>query len=220
MKRLFFIFTLLLLPLAAMAQQVQIEKRSQTPCLYPEFKEAKILQTFGRQIKAKANIFLKDGSLVYIDEKTNKVMRAYVKNITGVVFDDTIRYMKVGSVMARVVAQKGDNFLLCNTHVNMSLYREETSGGKGMDYFNVELPGSETFLTLDTQKRDDEGGIPLTDTYYFNIKGIIIPANESQFKKFIGKDQQQAFKVLKENRFWSWKDPESLKMLLDFLPEK
>ena len=42
MKRLFFIFTLLLLPLAAMAQQVQIEKRSQTPCLYPEFKEAKI----------------------------------------------------------------------------------------------------------------------------------------------------------------------------------
>ena len=75
-------------------------------------------------------------------------------------------------------------------------------------------------MSLDTQKRDDEGGIPLTDTYYFNIKGIIIPANESQFKKFIGKDQQQAFKVLKENRFWSWKDPESLKMLLDFLPEK
>ena len=30
--------------------------------------------------------------------------------------------------------------------------------------------------------------------------------------------QKQAFKVLMGNRFWSWKDEESLKMLLDFLP--
>lgn len=220
MKHFFILICLLLLPLAAFSQQVQIEKRSQTPLLYPEFREAKILQTFGRSVKAKANIFLKDGSLVYLDEKTHKVMRAYVKNIIGVEFDDTTKYMKVDSVMARVVAQKGYNFLLCCTHVNMPLYREETSGGKGMDYFDVELPGSDTFINLDTQKRDDEGGIPLTDTYYFNIKGFVILANESNFKKFVGKDQMQAFKVLKENRFWSWRDPESLKMLLDFLPER
>lgn len=220
MKRMLILWALITLPFVAFAQQAQVEKRSQTPLLYPSFQEAKILQTFGRSIKAKANIFLKDGSLVYLDEKTNKVMRAYVKNIIGVEFGDTAKYMKVDSVMARVVAQKGYNFLLCCTHVNMPLYREETTGGKGMDYFNVELPGSETFLNLDTQKRDDEGGIPLTDTYYFNIKGTIIRANESQFKRFVGKDQMQAFKVLKENRFWSWKDPESLKMLLDFLPEK
>ena len=220
MKHLILIFSMLLMPLMGFAQQVQVEKRSQTALLYPTFQEAKILQTFGRSVKAKANIFLKDGSLVYLDEKTNKVMRAYVKNIVGVEFGDTAKYMKVDSVMARVVAQKGYNRLLCCTHVYMPLYREETTGGKGMDNFTVELPGSETFLNLDTQKRDDEGGIPLTDTYYFYINGFVIPANESSFKKFVGKDQMQAFKVLKENRFWSWNDPESLKMLLDFLPEK
>ena len=220
MKHLVLTFSMLLMPLMGLAQQVQIEKRSQTALLYPTFQEAKILQTFGRSVKAKANIFLKDGSLVYLDEKTNKVMRAYVKNIVGVEFGDTAKYMKVDSVMARVVAQKGYNRLLCCTHVNMPLYREETTGGKGMDNFTVELPGSETFLNLDTHTRDDEGGIPLTDTYYFYINGFVIPANESSFKKFVGKDQMQAFKVLKENRFWSWNDPESLKMLLDFLPEK
>lgn len=144
-------------------------------------------------------------------------MRAYVSNIIGVNFGDSVRYLKVDSVMARVVAEKNYNYLLCNTHVNMSLYREETDGTRGMDFFD--MPDSGVFLNLDSQKRNDDNGIPLTDTYYFSIKGTIIKANESEFKKFVSKDQMQAFKVLKENRFWSWKDAESLKMLLDFLPQ-
>lgn len=216
MKNLFATLLMLLFCFNLHAQHAQVEKRSQTPLLFSEFKDAKILQPFGRYVKAKANIFLKDGSLVYIDAKTNKVMRAYVKNIIGVVFEDSIHFMKVDSVMARVVAQKGDNYLLRNTHVNMPLYREETDGGKGMDYFN--FTDANIFLNLDTQKRNDESGIPLTDTYYFNIRGEVIKANETQFKNFVSKDQKQAFRVLKENRFWSWKDEESLKMLLDFLP--
>lgn len=218
MKHLIITLLCLFFCVGIQAQQVQEEQRSQTSVLFPTFKDAKIMQPFGRYVKAKANIFLKDGSLVYIDEKTNKVMRAYVKNITGVVFEDSIRFMKVDSVMGRVVAQKGDNYLLRVTHVNMPLYREETDGGKGMD--NFDMPDSNIFLNLDTQKRNDESGIPLINTYYFNIKGIVIKANETQFKGFVGKDQMQAFKVLKENRFWSWKDEKSLKMLLDFLPEK
>ena len=218
MKQQFVILLLALLSaLPASAQQALVMKRSQTPLLYPEFREAKILQPFGRFVTANANIFLKDGSLVYLDDKTGKVMRAYVSNIIGVNFGDSVRYLKVDSVMARVVAEKNYNYLLCNTHVNMSLYREETDGTRGMDFFD--MPDTGVFLNLDSQKRNDDNGIPLTDTYYFSIKGTIIKANESEFKKFVSKDQMQAFKVLKENRFWSWKDAESLKMLLDFLPQ-
>ena len=217
MKQQFVILLLALLSaLPASAQQALVMKRSQTPLLYPEFREA-ILQPFGRFVTAKANIFLKDGSLVYLDDKTGKVMRAYVSNIIGVNFGDSVRYLKVDSVMARVVAEKNYNYLLCNTHVNMSLYREETDGTRGMDFFD--MPDTGVFLNLDSQKRNDDNGIPLTDTYYFSIKGTVIKANESEFKKFVSKDQMQAFKVLKENRFWSWKDAESLKMLLDFLPQ-
>ena len=218
MKQQFVILLLALLSaLPASSQQALVTKRSQTPLLYPEFREAKILQPFGRFVTAKANIFQKDGSLVYLDDKTGKVMRAYVSNLIGVNFGDSVRYLKVDSVMARVVAEKNYNYLLCNTHVNMSLYREETDGTRGMDFFD--MPDSGVFLNLDSQKRNDDNGIPLTDTYYFSIKGTIIKANESEFKKFVSKDQMQAFKVLKENRFWSWKDAESLKMLLDFLPQ-
>ena len=126
MKQQFVILLFALLSaLPASAQQALVMKRSQTPLLYPEFREAKILQPFGRFVTAKANIFLKDGSLVYLDDKTGKVMRAYVSNIIGVNFGDSVRYLKVDSVMARVVAEKNYNYLLCNTHVNMSLYRED-----------------------------------------------------------------------------------------------
>ena len=176
MKQQFVILLFALLSaLPASAQQALVMKRSQTPLLYPEFREAKILQPFGRFVTAKANIFLKDGSLVYLDDKTGKVMRAYVSNIIGVNFGDSVRYLKVDSVMARVVAEKNYNYLLCNTHVNMSLYREETDGTRGMDFFD--MPDSGVFLNLDSQKRNDDNGIPLTDTYYFSIKGTVIKAN-------------------------------------------
>lgn len=76
-------------------------------------------------------------------------MRAYVSNIIGVNFGDSVRYLKVDSVMARVVAEKNYNYLLCNTHVNMSLYREETDGTRGMDFFD--MPDSGVF-SISTRK--------------------------------------------------------------------
>lgn len=197
------------------AQQNQQLRRSRSIFLFPEFQEATVRQTFNRTLKAKVNIFLKDASLVFIQDK--KVMRAYTKNIIGVDFGDTLRYMKVDSVMARVVAQEGYNYLLCKTTVNMSRYREEEQGGSNLDFF--EMSDLNYFVELNQDRRDDDLGIPLEDKYYFNVKGYVIPANESAFKKVMDKGQMEAFKVLMGNRFWSWKDPESLKMLFSFLPK-
>ena len=210
MKRIIFLLlALCFLSIGAMAQQFQQEKRVKSLYLYPEFKEATVLQTFGRKLKAKGNIFLEDGSFVYLDEKDGKTKRAYVDNILGVVFDDSVRYMKVDSVMGRVVAQKGYNYLLCNTHVNQKRMQEEFETKQTLEMAGI----------INLPKRDDEQGYSLTDTYYFQIGTEVIKANESAFKHYVSKDQQQAFKVLMANRFWSWRDPESLKMLLDFLPQ-
>lgn len=194
---------------AAMAQQGQVERRSKTLFVFPEFKDAVVQQTFGRTTKAKANIYLGEGTLIYIDAKTGKKMRAYLNNVIGVTFDDTIRYMRVDSIMARVVAQHGYNILLRHTYVDKKRLQDER-----VRDLNFEMTG-----IIDLEKRDDEQGYPLMDRYYFIIRGETIPANESSFKRFVGKDQMQAFKVLMANRFWSWKDPESLKMLFDFLPK-
>lgn len=209
------LIALLALSHTARAQQVQELRRSRSIFLFPEFQDAKIKQSFGRYAKAKANIYLKDGSLMYMEG--DKIMRAYTKNIFGVTFGDTLEFVKVDSVMARVVARDGYNALLCLTTVNMARYREEESGGSDLDYFQLE--NFNVFMTLNEDRRDDDLGIPLQDKYFFSAKGFVFPANETAFKKAISKEQQQPFKVLMENRFWSWKDPESLKMLLDFLPK-
>lgn len=200
----------------ARAQQNQILRRSKSIFLLPEFSPAQIRQSFGRIAVDTVNIYLKDATLVY--KKNGKIMRAYLNNIYGVKFNDSLNYMRVDSALARIVAQKGYNYLLCKTSVDMKRYREEESGGTGMDHFEVE--GLNYFEELNQDRRDSDIGLPLQDKYYFSIKGQIIPATEAEFKKVIGDDQKQAFKVLKENRFWSWRDPESLKMLLDFLPDE
>ena len=126
--------------------------------------------------------------------------------------------MKVDSAMAKVVAQKGYNYLLCVTSVNMKRYREETSGSSELPFF--EMSDFNVFLQMDGQQREEDTGIPLQDKYYFSVAGKIIAANESEFKKVIDPEQKQAFKVLMANRLWSWSNPDNLVELLDFLPEK
>lgn len=205
---------LTLAALPAQAQQNQIQRRSKSIFLLPKFERAEIRQSFGRKAYDTVNIYLKDASLVYM--KKGKVMRAYIKNIFGVKFSDSLNYVRVDSAFARVVAQKGYNQLLCKTTVDMKQYKEEETGGKGLDFFEVE--GFDYFNELNQDVRDSDKGVPLKDTYYFSVKGNIISANETEFKKIIGKDQQQAFKVLMANRFWSWRDPECLTQLLEFLP--
>lgn len=218
MKKILFLLIALAFSFAAPAnaQQNQQLRRSRSIFLYPEFQKAKIRQSFGRFVEAEANIYLKDASLVY--KENGKIMRAYTKGIFGVTFADTAEYVKVDSVMARVVAKKGFNSLLCKTTVNMARYREEESGGSGMDFF--EMSDFNVFMNMNDDQRDDDLGIPLQDKYYFSVKGFIVPANESDFKKSMDPTKEAQFKELMKDRFWSWRDPKSLQMLLDFLPEK
>lgn len=175
MKKILFLLIALAFSFAAPAnaQQNQQLRRSRSIFLYPEFQKAKIRQSFGRFVEAEANIYLKDASLVY--KENGKIMRAYTKGIFGVTFADTAEYVKVDSVMARVVAKKGFNSLLCKTTVNMARYREEESGGSGMDFF--EMSDFNVFMNMNDDQRDDDLGIPLQDKYYFSVKGFIVPAN-------------------------------------------
>lgn len=217
MKRILFILisVLSLLPAALPAQQVQQLKRSHTVFLFPEFQDAKVRQSFGRYAKAKANIFLKDASLVYMQD--GKVIRAYTKGIYGVDFGDSLHYMKVDSAMAKVIAQDGYNYLLCVTSVDMKRYHAEVNGGSELPFF--EMSDFNVFLQMDGQQREEDMGIPLQDKYYFSVKGQIVPANETAFRKIVPPEQKKAFKLLMTNRLWSWSDPDNLKDLFGFLPK-
>lgn len=215
MKRLIYTLLLFALILPAAAQQQTGDRRTHNIFAFAEFQDAKILQPFGRFTRAKANILLKNSTLCFVDSATIK--EAYVQNVLGVEFD-SVKYMKLNDTqMGRVVSQKGYNYLLCVTTINMRKLRDETEGGDNLPFFEITDAGA--FFELDGQAFEFDKGYPLTQKYYFSIKGTVIPANETQFKKHVRPEMKSAFKRLMNDKFWSWTDPASLEQLFTYLPE-
>ena len=123
----------------AQAQQQQIEQRADRQLVFSDFKEAKVLQTFGRFVKARANILYKNAALCYIDEKDGKVYQASNASIVGVEFD-SIRYQKVDNLaMWRIIAERGNNRLLCVTTIDMAKYKEITGGNTDLPFVSLEM---------------------------------------------------------------------------------
>lgn len=215
MKYLLTLLLSLCLAVPLSAQQQTGDPRSKSVFAFPEFQEAKILQPFGRYTTAKANILLKNGSLCYMQGDT--IMQANISRVLGVKFD-SVEYKKVDETqMGRIVAQKGYNFLLSVTTINMEQYKAETEGGTNMPFFEITDVGS--FLELDGEAFEYDKGYPLRTKYYFNLQGVVIPANESSFKKYVRPEMMTAFKRLMNDKYWSWSDAASLTQLFTYLPE-
>lgn len=207
--------TALLWPAAAQ-QQVET-RRTKSVFANPEFVEAKVLQPFGRSVKAKANILLKNSTLCFMRGDT--ILEAYVANVLGVEFD-SIHYMKVNDKqMARVVAEKDYCYLLCVTTINMSQVSRECAGSENVlsDIGDGQLAAR--FAEAMSTDYSMKNGFPLQDKYYFNIRGQIIPANQTAFKPFVKPEMKNAFKRLMNDKWWSWKDPASLAQLFTYIKE-
>lgn len=207
--------------LSAFAQQQQQELRSATQLLFPEFREAKVLQTFNRSVKAKANILYRNAALCYIDEKDGRIYQASNKSIVGVQFD-SVRYQKVDDVaMGRVVAERGYNRLLCVTTIDMERYKEITTGGTDLPFFEIDMGGYgvDQFMDLSGAEQASNRGYPLKQEFYFSLKGRIVPARERLVKREVREEMKTAFKNLMADRWWSWRDEASLSRLLMYFPE-
>ena len=207
--------TVMLWPAAAQ-QQVET-RRTKSVFANPEFVEAKVLQPFGRSVKAKANILLKNSTLCFMRGDT--ILEAYVANVLGLEFD-SIHYMKVNDKqMARVVAEKDYCYLLCVTTINMSQVARECAGSENVlsDIGDGQLAAR--FAEAMSTDYSMKNGFPLQDKYYFNIRGQIIPANQTAFKPFVKPEMKNAFKRLMNDKWWSWKDPASLAQLFTYIKE-
>ena len=201
---------------AAAQQQVET-RRTKSVFANPEFVEAKVLQPFGRSVKAKANILLKNSTLCFMRGDT--ILEAYVANVLGVEFD-SIHYMKVNDKqMARVVAEKDYCYLLCVTTINMSQVARECAGSENVlsDIGDGQLAAR--FAEAMSTDYSMKNGFPLQDKYYFNIRGQISPANQTAFKPFVKPEMKNAFKRLMNDKWWSWKDPASLAQLFTYIKE-
>ena len=216
-KHLITFALLLLLPNLLFAQQSKKQERSSTPFANSEFKRAKILQPFGKFVWADANIYLKDASLCFMDGDTIK--KAYVDKVIAVQFDSaTYRKVEDGQ-MGLVVAEKNYNCLVRVRTIDMKQYTEEHDGTQNAAYFEFDGLGrmGNAFIDLNNAPFLEEG-YPVKDKYYFIVKGKCVVANESHIEREVSKKHMNDFKTLMRDRWWSWRDEESLKMLLEYLP--
>ncbi len=219
MKQLFILLLALLTMLPVGAQQAKTDKRSDTQLVFPEFKDAKVRQSFGRVTRAKCNIMYKNSALCFLDDQ-GKIRQAVVQNIFGVDFD-SCRYMKVDTLaMGLIVAEQDGMTLLRVTTIDMERYKELTQGGTDMPFFDLDMGGyaANQFIDLSGAEQQNNQGYPLKDKWYFRMKdGKAIPATEKNIKKRVKPELKTAFKTLMGDRWWSWKDEESLKKLFMYI---
>ncbi len=157
----------------------------------------------------------------YIDEKDGKVYQASNASIVGVEFD-SIRYQKVDKLaMGRIIAERGNNRLLCVTTIDMDKYKEITSGNTDLPFVSLEMGGltRDVFMDMSGSEQQANKGYPLQNTYYFSLKGRVVAARERWVKKEVKEDMKLAFKNLMEDRWWSWNDAASLQQLLLYFPD-
>ena len=208
-KTILFLFALLWVSGATMAQQAQVERRSKIPFAYKDFKDGNI----GKDKIYKANIFLKDASLLYKNDTT--VMKANLFGVISVDFGDAL-YRKTGDRMGKVIEQKGEVFLTVVTTIDTDRMREDARSGRNSTF--LDLPEFNLFIdtNADYWAEGEGSSWPLKDEYFFVVKGEAIPAAEKIVKKSIRADKRNDFKELMKNRKWSWKDANSLKVLVDY----
>ena len=212
-KTILFLFALLWVSGATMAQQAQVERRSKIPFAYKGFKDGNIEFAFGKDKIYKANIFMKDASLLYKNDTT--VMKANLFGVISVDFGDAL-YRKTGDRMGKVIEQKGEVFLTVVTTIDTDRMREDARSGRNSTF--LDLPEFNLFIdtNADYWAEGEGSSWPLKDEYFFVVKGEAIPAAEKIVKKSIRADKRNDFKELMKNRKWSWKYANSLKVLVDY----
>lgn len=213
MKRFMFLMAVALMaPLGLRAQQAQVERRTKIPFAYQDFKDGKIEFAFGKDKVYKANVFLKDASLLY---KTDTIMKANLFGVITVDFGDAV-YRNTGGRLGLIMGQKGDVLLTRVTTIDTRQMTEDARSGKNSTF--LDLPELNVFIDTNADYWAEGEGTswPLKDEYFFVVKGKAIPAAEKIVKKSIRADKKADFKELMKNRKWSWKDAESLKVLLDY----
>lgn len=217
--KIYFFLLCLLGTLTAMAQQQQEELRSNSQLVFPEFREGRVLQSFGRSVKAKVNILYRNAALCYLDTTDNKIKQATNNSIWGVEID-SIRYVKVKDQrMGRVLAEQAGKQLLCVTTIDLPRYKELTMGGVDMPFFEIDMGGFgyDQFMDLSNNEQASNKGYPLKREYYFMLEGEAVPANFKMLKDHVKPELRTAFKRQTEDQWWSWKDDKSLEKLLMFL---
>lgn len=206
--------------LEVQGQQAQEEETSPIPYAFPRYREATVTMMFGSKKQVLGNIYL-DGSKFYFLQDSVSI-EASLGNIHRVAFGDTL-YMPVDNMLARIVAEDSAKMLVCVRTIDKYKMKGSNDGisgedkrGEGMPFFQLDMVGSMGFIELGGDQTI-KTSFPLKREYYFILSGEVVPAKERPVMRRYTKARRKVLKGMTENRWWSWKDENSLVQLLQLL---
>lgn len=177
--------------------------------VYKDFQPAIIVLSNGKSITEKqANIFLKNGSLLYKHNKS--IMQANMENVSSVRFSDR-SYLRIDTLLAYVVDTLKTNKLLCATLIDMESYANQIVNDRQIT--NLELGGHVNISSIDNYLSDDIK-YPLVNYFFFEIDGKVIKAHERTLKKALPKAKQRMFNAIIQSPEFHWGEVESLTRIL------
>ncbi len=183
--------------------------------VYETFQPARVTLTTGSvNFQREANVFLKNGKLLFKKGSTN--MEADMRQIASVEFSDKF-YVCVDEMLATVVDTVGDNRILCTTTIDLVAYENQKVNDRMVS--NVTLGGN----YVDAASAgviDSDYLYPLVNKYFFEVDGKIFEAHERVIKRLLPKDKRSRFDFLMKTADFTLADRKCLVQVLELFNKK
>ncbi len=212
---LFLLITFIALSISVSAQNHIGKTRFVT--FYDKYKPAKILLQNGRVLKERqVNVFLKDGSLLYMSR--NKAMQANMKQIKSVTFDDC-HFLNVNNSLAYVVDSiiidsLRNSKLLCNRIIDAEAYKNQVINSQHLTKLEM---GIHVGMTTTDATDEDIHEFPVINNYYYLIDGKIVRVHERDIKRFVSKEKFNLVRSIMQLPDFSWGDEKFLIQILGLI---
>lgn len=194
------------------------QKRTTQATLYKQFKPSVITLKTGRTINQPlTNVFLKNGSLVYLNGELT--MEANMETIAAVEFDDR-KYINIDNKLAYMVDSVGSNILYRIDLLDLNAYNQNLHNNINISNMGFES-GAITTTSMDLNSEDDYK-LPIFSHYYFFYNGEFVKVHERDISRVLPKDKdlKRKYRTIIGMDDFSWNSDNSLMKLLKAITVK
>lgn len=227
MKKILLLAFVLLFAADRLSAQ-KYEPHDTWPFVYEDFKEGAARTKSGALVsEAKFNISVQDGSLLYIGQD-GVLMKADMQNIYTARLGEDV-FINVYGKMYQVLNEVEGGAVLLGKAVDEDAlgkvsigYGISSSTGSSRNATNL-VEGRFNLIQQSIEKitKDKYTGavLPVRETRYLLVDGVLIPAARSEVLSWPGVDKKETSGFLKTEKI-KWKDAESLGKLVNFLSQQ
>lgn len=177
--------------------------------VYETYQPARITLTTGNVIfKKQANIFLKNGRLLFKDGKHD--MEANMIQIKAVDFKDR-SYVRIDTILATVIDTVGTNRLLCTTTIDLEAFATQ----KINDRLITNIRMGDQVSATSMEAPDEDNVYPLVNRFYYEIDGKIVEVHERVLRRMLPKKERDRLEFYQQQPNFKWSDTKSLLQVLE-----